>query len=59
MVTGRSCGRCGTPPVLGEGLGGRAVTYVVDVMVLDRRPVIRIRSVAAGGTFRVGYFASV
>jgi hypothetical protein len=35
------------------------VTYVADVIVLDRRPVIRIRSVAAGGTFLFGYFASV
>jgi hypothetical protein len=29
------------------------------VIVLDRRPVIRIRSVTAHGRFLVGYFASV
>jgi hypothetical protein len=29
------------------------------VIVLDRRPVIRIRSVTAQGRFLVGYFASV
>jgi hypothetical protein len=29
------------------------------VIVLDRRPVIRIRSVTAHGRFLVGYFANV
>jgi hypothetical protein len=29
------------------------------VIVLDRRPVIRIRSVTAYGRFLVGYFANV
>jgi hypothetical protein len=29
------------------------------VIVLDRRPVIRIRSVTARGRFLVGYFSSV
>jgi hypothetical protein len=33
--------------------------YVAEVIVLDRRPVIRIRSVTAHGRFLVGYFASV
>jgi hypothetical protein len=33
--------------------------YVAEVIVLNRRPVIRIRSVTAQGRFLVGYFASV
>jgi hypothetical protein len=33
--------------------------YVAEVIVLDRRPVIRIRSVTAHGRFLVGYFRSV
>jgi hypothetical protein len=33
--------------------------YVAEVIVLDRRPVIRIRSVTAHGRFLVGSFASV
>jgi hypothetical protein len=35
------------------------VQTVAEVIVLDRRPVIRIRSVTARGRFLVGYFASV
>jgi hypothetical protein len=35
------------------------VHYVAEVIVLNRRPVIRIRSVTARGRFLVGYFASV
>jgi hypothetical protein len=33
--------------------------YVADVIVLDSRPVIRVRSVTPRGRFLVGYFASV
>jgi hypothetical protein len=33
--------------------------YVAKVIVLDRRSVIRIRSVTAHGRFPVGYFANV
>jgi hypothetical protein len=33
--------------------------YVADVIVLDGRPVIRIRSVTPRGKFLVGYFGSV
>jgi hypothetical protein len=33
--------------------------YVAEVIVLNRRPVIRIRSVTAHGRFLVGYFANV
>jgi hypothetical protein len=33
--------------------------YVAEVIVLNDRPVIRIRSVTARGSFLVGYFASV
>jgi hypothetical protein len=32
------------------------VTYVAEVIVLNRRPVIKIQSVAARGTYLVGYF---
>jgi hypothetical protein len=35
------------------------VHYVAEVIVLNRRPVIRIRSVTAHGRFPVGYFANV
>jgi hypothetical protein len=41
---------------MGDGLGGRGVTYVAEVIVLNRRPVIKIQSVAARGTYLVGYF---
>jgi hypothetical protein len=37
----------------------RPVHYVAEVIVLNRRPVIRIRSVTAHGRFPVGYFANV
>jgi hypothetical protein len=33
--------------------------YVAEVIVLNRRPVIRIRSVTAHGRFLVGYFPTV
>jgi hypothetical protein len=33
--------------------------YVAEVIVLNDRAVIRIRSVTAQGRFLVGYFASV
>ena len=33
--------------------------YVAEVIVLDRRPVIRIRSVTLRGRFLVGYLPSV
>jgi hypothetical protein len=33
--------------------------YVAEVIVLNRRPVIRIRSVTAYGRYLVGYFGSV
>jgi hypothetical protein len=33
--------------------------YVAAVIVLNTRPVIRVRSVTARGKFLVGYFASV
>ena len=33
--------------------------YVAEVIVLEGRPVIRIRSVTARGRFLVGYFAIV
>jgi hypothetical protein len=35
------------------------VQYVAEVIILNDRPVIRIRSVTARGSFLVGYFASV
>jgi hypothetical protein len=59
--------RCGagasrTDP-LDEGHKGRPRTrprrYVAEVIVLNRRPAIRIRSVTAHGGFLVGYFANV
>jgi hypothetical protein len=33
--------------------------YVAAVIVLNSRPVIRVRSVTARGKFLVGYFGSV
>jgi hypothetical protein len=33
--------------------------YLAEVIVLNDRPVIRVRSVTPRGSFLVGYFASV
>jgi hypothetical protein len=48
-----------TPPAPAGSSRYQPVHYVAEVIVLNRRPVIRIRSVTARGRFLVGYFASV
>jgi hypothetical protein len=48
-----------TPPTPVGSSGYQPEHYVAEVIGLNRRPVIRIRSVTAHGWFLVGYFASV
>jgi hypothetical protein len=48
-----------TPPAPAGSSGHQPEHYIAEVIVLDRRPVIRIRSVTAYGRFLVGYFANV